>query len=51
VLALGDAVLASHRVYLCGSPQLVRELRREVYLAGVPFARIHADPFLEPARV
>lgn len=51
VLGLGDSLLAAHRVYLCGNPQLVRELRREIYLAGVPFARIHADPFLEPARV
>jgi CDP-4-dehydro-6-deoxyglucose reductase, E3 len=50
VLALGDAMLAPQRVYLCGRPEFVREMRREIYLSGVPFERIHADPFLEPAR-
>lgn len=49
VLGLGDSTLMQHRVYLCGSPDLVRNLRREIYLAGVPFSRIHSDPFLKPA--
>lgn len=50
VLGLGDSTLAEQRVYLCGRPEFVREMRREIYLSGVPFERIHADPFLEPAR-
>jgi CDP-4-dehydro-6-deoxyglucose reductase, E3 len=51
VLGLGDTTLAQQRVYLCGNPKIVRGLRREIYLAGVPFGRIHSDPFLEPAKV
>jgi ferredoxin-NADP reductase len=41
-------VLAEERVYLCGNPELVRKLQRKLYLAGVPLARIHADPFVGP---
>jgi CDP-4-dehydro-6-deoxyglucose reductase, E3 len=39
---------AERRVYLCGHPELVRTLRRKLYLAGTPLQRIHADPFLPP---
>lgn len=46
---LQDGVLAEERVYLCGNPDLVRKLQRKLYLAGVPLARIHADPFVGPA--
>ncbi len=45
---LQDGVLADERVYLCGNPELVRKLQRKLYLAGVPLARIHADPFVGP---
>jgi NAD(P)H-flavin reductase len=45
---LQDGVLAEERVYLCGNPELVRKLQRKLYLAGVPLARIHADPFVGP---
>jgi NAD(P)H-flavin reductase/ferredoxin len=45
---LQDGVLSDERVYLCGNPELVRKLQRKLYLAGVPLARIHADPFVGP---
>jgi CDP-4-dehydro-6-deoxyglucose reductase len=41
--------LADVRIYLCGNPDFVRNLRKQLYLAGTPLARIHADPFLPPA--
>lgn len=41
--------LAECRIYLCGNPDFVRSLRKQLYLAGTPLARIHADPFLAPA--
>lgn len=39
---------SEQRVYLCGHPDLVRTLRKKVFLAGTPLQRIHADPFLPP---
>jgi CDP-4-dehydro-6-deoxyglucose reductase len=39
---------AEHRVYLCGDHALVRTLQKKLYLAGVPLARIHSDPFVAP---
>jgi ferredoxin-NADP reductase len=53
--SLADRVLAAApslpdpRVYLCGNPDFVRGMRREMYLAGTPLERIHADPFVPPA--
>jgi ferredoxin-NADP reductase/ferredoxin len=41
--------LAECRIYLCGNPDFVRGLRKQLYLAGTPLGRIHADPFLAPA--
>lgn len=41
--------LKEARIYLCGNPDFVRGLRKQLYLAGVPLSRIHADPFLPPA--
>jgi ferredoxin-NADP reductase/ferredoxin len=41
--------LADSRIYLCGNPDFVRSLRKQLYLAGTPLNRIHADPFLAPA--
>lgn len=41
-------VWAEQRVYLCGYEDLVRKLQKKLYLAGVPLARIHADPFVAP---
>ncbi|MEO6186646.1 MAG: FAD-binding oxidoreductase, partial [Steroidobacteraceae bacterium] len=43
-----DLPLADSRIYLCGNPDFVRNLRRALYLAGTPLERIHADPFLAP---
>ena len=37
------------RVYLCGQPEFVQRLKKRLYLAGTPLARIHADPFVTPA--
>ncbi len=58
VAALDDVLLAERqawadqRVYLCGHPDVVRKLQKKLYLAGVPLARIHSDPFVAPpARV
>jgi CDP-4-dehydro-6-deoxyglucose reductase len=44
----GGLVWSEHRVYLCGHHDVVRRLQRKLYLAGVPLARIHADPFVAP---
>jgi CDP-4-dehydro-6-deoxyglucose reductase len=44
-----DLPLAEARIYLCGNPDFVRGLRKQLYLAGTPLSRIHADPFLPPA--
>jgi CDP-4-dehydro-6-deoxyglucose reductase len=41
-------VWTEQRVYLCGHEDLVRKLEKKLYLAGVPLARIHADPFVAP---
>jgi ferredoxin-NADP reductase/ferredoxin len=52
--ALDEALLserqawAEQRVYLCGHHDLVRKLQKKLYLAGVPLARIHTDPFVAP---
>jgi NAD(P)H-flavin reductase len=49
---LKDIVLSSvpkspaQRVYLCGEPGLVRELKRWLFLKGISYRRIHADPFV-----
>jgi CDP-4-dehydro-6-deoxyglucose reductase len=36
------------RVYLCGHPELVKQLQKKLYLAGASLERIHADPFVAP---
>lgn len=41
--------LSEARIYLCGNPEFVRGMRRQLYLAGAALDRIHADPFLPPA--
>jgi CDP-4-dehydro-6-deoxyglucose reductase len=47
---LGDLPnLTEHRVFLCGNPELVKCLKKRIYLAGTPLERIHADPFVAPA--
>lgn len=37
------------RSYLCGNPDLVRNLKKRLYLAGASLSRIHSDPFFAPA--
>jgi len=50
--ALDEVVLNRHpeldkaRIYLCGDPDLVNNLRRKLYIAGADLKRIHADAFL-----
>lgn len=41
---LGSA--ASVRAYLCGSPSLVRDLKKKLFLRGLSLKRIHMDPFV-----
>jgi CDP-4-dehydro-6-deoxyglucose reductase len=57
-LTTGDLVpilLSKHpkpeaeRVYLCGNPTLVQQLKKRLFLAGASLARIHSDPFLPKA--
>lgn len=49
-LVAGSGVpLADARIYLCGNPDFVRGMRKQLYLAGASLARIHADAFLPPA--
>ena len=36
----------AQRIYLCGDPGLVRELKKKLFLAGVSAKKIHADPFI-----
>ena len=41
--------LNAHRLYLCGNPDIVRRLRKRVYLAGASLDCIHSDAFAPPA--
>jgi ferredoxin-NADP reductase/ferredoxin len=34
------------RVFLCGAPDLVKSMKRQVFLAGAASSHIHADPFV-----
>jgi CDP-4-dehydro-6-deoxyglucose reductase len=43
--------LNAHRLYLCGNPDIVRRLRKRVYLAGASLDCIHSDSFAPPAPV
>lgn len=38
--------LNGHRVYLCGHPDLVRQLKKQCFLAGASMSMIHSDPFV-----
>lgn len=49
-VVLDHASSSDQRVYLCGDPEFVKTLRKRIYLAGTALNRIHADPFLRPAR-
>ena len=41
--------LKDFRVYLCGAPELVEQLKKQVFLKGASMSRIYADPFLPPS--
>jgi|GEM_PF-3677919 len=34
------------RVYLCGDPALVRDLKKSLFLKGMSLKKIHSDPFV-----
>ena len=38
--------LKAHKVYLCGHPDLVRQMQRKTFLAGASLANIYADAFI-----
>ncbi len=44
----GDLPWTESRAFLCGNPDFVRDMRRQLYLKGLPLDRIHADPFVPP---
>ena len=44
----GDLPLGESRAFLCGNPGFVRDMRKQLYLKGLPLDRIHADPFMPP---
>lgn len=50
ILMSDSSGLAESRVYLCGNADFVRKLRKKIYLAGTPLARIHSDSFLPMAQ-
>lgn len=44
---LGDlSDCAAIRAFLCGDPTLVHQLKKRLFLAGVPLGEIHADAFV-----
>jgi CDP-4-dehydro-6-deoxyglucose reductase, E3 len=43
------AAPASARAYLCGSPDVVAQMRRSLFLAGLSLRRIHGDEFAQAA--
>lgn len=47
--ALARHAAAETRVYLCGDPAFVQNLRKQVFLKGVRSANINCDPFVERA--
>lgn len=43
---LKETGVADTRVFVCGAPDLVKDLKKQCFLAGVPSRQIHSDPFL-----
>lgn len=41
--------LKGWKVFLCGNPDLVRQVQRKTFMAGASMSDIHADPFLPAA--
>lgn len=46
VASLDPARLAETRVYLCGAPDFVQQLRRRIFLKGVKSTNIYCDAFI-----
>jgi CDP-4-dehydro-6-deoxyglucose reductase len=44
---LDTGALNRTRVFLCGAPDLVHGLRKQIFMKGVSAGNIHCDPFLE----
>jgi CDP-4-dehydro-6-deoxyglucose reductase len=44
--ALGNLDARNARIFLCGAPELVNEMKVGLFLAGAASANIHADPFV-----
>lgn len=42
--------LKGHRIYLCGDPAMVHQLRKQVFLCGASMKQIHGDAFVTAAR-
>ncbi len=42
--------MTGHRIYLCGDPSLVRQLRKQAFLCGASMRQIHSDAFLTAAQ-
>lgn len=47
VLGKTTAPAARMQAFVCGSPALVHDLRKQLYLLGLRAANIHCDPFTE----
>lgn len=43
---LDAATMANQRVFLCGAPEFVQDLRRKIFLKGVRSANIYCDAFI-----
>ncbi len=57
VRPVGDVVLektsrrlAEARIFLCGAPDFVQDLRKRLFIAGASLSGIHADPFTPQAQ-
>ncbi|WP_459555258.1 FAD-binding oxidoreductase [Lacunimicrobium album] len=46
----GEHAWPESRIYLCGSPTMVNQLRKKLYLLGADLSRIHADAFVTRAK-
>lgn len=49
VLTTVAATLSQSRVFLCGDPDFVHDLKKRCFLAGASMSEIHADPFTPTA--
>lgn len=47
VADVDSSTLAATRIFLCGNPDIVHRLRKQLFLQGARSSNIHSDPFLE----